>query len=269
MLSNQTDHATQTGPKLSKAESARINGAKSHGATTPDGKIRAANGNLKHGAYSCRVVMENEHLESYLQLYDRFVDLFQPKDVFEDECVTTLANTRWRIRRIEAAETANLDAAVLLNKPYIEARYENIDIPHERALAMCAEAANLERMTRVEERLHRVYERNLKMLSNYRRKSGRSMPEVADERQSVNVIAQPGPPEIEAQTPILTDPPTGEPAGPSTGGNIVSKVALFLVMFAMLLLTPTRVAAKPNVICAAVYSVDSFRSLPEHSKGQK
>ena len=251
----------QETPKLTKAESARINGAKSHGATTPEGKLRAANGNLKHGAWSSRVLMEGENYENYQRLLDYFLELFDPMDTFEAECVVTMANTRWRIRRLERAETDALNAAVLLNRDSVQARFEAVDTRTERALAIVSDNINLDRNTRVEERLHRIYERNFKLLSNYRRKSGRSLPQApattsdsADSPSnnpdpsrdatpdSTETTANPG-----NATPLLTDPPKMEPAPAATPAAIISQVAMFLILFASLFLSAAN-ATPPDLL---------------------
>jgi hypothetical protein len=197
--------------KLSKAESARLNGSKSRGAKTEAGKLRAANGNLKHGAYSSRVVMQGENPEAYAALLKSFIDLFLPTDVFENECVVTMTNCCWRTRRLECAETDALNAAVLLNKPRVEAAFEAVDTPTERALAIQSDHVNLERNSRAEERLHRLYDRKYKILMNYRRKAGRPMPHPA---QAVP----------DSAAPVLTNPPN---VPPQTASPSATFIALF------------------------------------------
>jgi hypothetical protein len=249
--------------KLTKSESARINGAKSTGATTPEGKIRAANGNLKHGAYSSRVIMDGEDPELYNLLRAYTLDIFKPQDREEAEIVDVLINTRWRLRRLEAAETDALNAAVLLNKPYVEARFESIDVAHERALAIQFDSINMERNTRVEERLHRIYERNLKLLANYRRNFGRSMPEAPAKPSRVEQSspAQPSeaplltdPPNSEA--PPLADPPNSNAAPAAFPASLIANIAVLLVIFALLLLAPAETGASNTE------PASSFRLLP-------
>jgi hypothetical protein len=211
-------HQNPDQSKLSKSESARINGAKSRGATTEAGKLRAANGNLKHGAYSSRVVMQGENPDAYAALLASYIDLFKPTDTFENECVVAMANTCWRTRRLECAETDSLNAAVLLNKPRVEAAFEALDTATERALAIQSDNVNLERNSRVEERLHRIYDRKFKLLSNYRRKSGRPMPE-------------------------STDPPNSKP-------SVLAKLARFLVLFALPLTTSPKIYVRKLALIA-------------------
>jgi hypothetical protein len=235
-------------PKLNKAESARINGAKSTGATSPEGKLRAANGNLKHGAYSSRVIMDGEDPALYNVLRSYTLDIFKPQDAVEAEIVDVLINTRWRLRRMEAAETDSLNAAVLLNQPYVKAHFESIDVAHERALAIQSDSAHIERNTRVEERLHRIYEKNLKMLTNYRRKSGRSTTTIATE------------PPIEA--PVLTDPPNSRPSSGTPAASIIASIALFLVIFASLWMIPAGTAAQKIHMFTSRPAISAVTPIP-------
>jgi len=227
MLSTH-DHPQKSKP--TRAESARINGSKSRGAITPEGKLRAAKGNFKHGAYSTRVVMEDENVEAYQELHDLYVGLFLPQDVFENECVINMINARWRLRRIEAAETANLNVAT------------------ERALATECDAAHIESMTRVEERLHRLYQRNYKLLCNYRQRFGRSMP----------VPLESNAPAPQPSPSNLTDPPKTPPDSLPTAARILFKVALVLIIFATLFLVPARAAASEGSPSSIRSAVDRF-----------
>jgi len=167
---------TESKPKISKSESARLNGAKSRGPVTAEGRLNSANGNLKHGAYSRRVLMEGESQEGYDLFRSAFCDFFQPADPFEAECVDAMVSARWRIRRLESMETTTLDHAVIENKPAIDAKFESIDPLHERGVAVHSHLASLDASSRVQERLQRIYDRNYKLLAAHRRKSARAMP---------------------------------------------------------------------------------------------
>jgi hypothetical protein len=162
--------------------------------------------------------------------------------------VDVLINTRWRLRRMEAAETDSLNAAVLLNKPYVKAHFESIDVAHERALAIQSDSAHIERNTRVEERLHRIYEKNLKMLTNYRRKSGRSTTTIATE------------PPIEAL--VLTDPPNSRPSSGTPAASIIASIALFLVIFASLWMIPAGTAAQKIHMFTSRPAISAVTPIP-------
>ncbi|MCC6362637.1 MAG: hypothetical protein IT165_03885, partial [Bryobacterales bacterium] len=103
---------TTTGPtpkKLSRAEASRINGAKSRGPVTPEGKARSSQNALKHGLASRAVVLFNESHEEYDALLLEYRTLYKPMDQYEADRVTDIVNARWRIRRIQRFETAVID----------------------------------------------------------------------------------------------------------------------------------------------------------------
>ncbi|MCC6362582.1 MAG: hypothetical protein IT165_03610, partial [Bryobacterales bacterium] len=107
-----TGEAPTTGPapkKLSRAEASRINGAKSRGPVTPEGKARSSQNALKHGLASRAVVLFNESHEEYDALLLEYRTLFKPMDQYEADRVTDIVNARWRIRRIQRFETAVID----------------------------------------------------------------------------------------------------------------------------------------------------------------
>lgn len=226
--------------RLSKAESARINGAKSQGAVTEQGRQNSANGNLKHGAYSKRVLMDGENAEFYERFKLTFFEHFQPAGPFEFECVESMVVARWRIRRLESTETCQLDTALLSNKPANDAKFDALDILHERAIAVESKIASLDALTRVQERLDRIYERNFKLLVNSRKKSGRTIPESLPHINKAETEV----PQTSAPAPNLTDQPTEtQPAGAQTD-SIITQVALFVVIIALLLLSPVNTTAK-------------------------
>jgi hypothetical protein len=124
-------------PQLTKAESARINGAKSRGAVTAEGRRNSANGNLKHGAYSKRLLLDGESQQAYDAFRQSFQKLFQPADPFESECLDAMVAARWRMRRIESINDDSLEA--------------------------------LDSSSRTLERLHRTYTRSHKLFTDHRR----------------------------------------------------------------------------------------------------
>jgi hypothetical protein len=229
-------------PKLSKAESSRINGAHSTGPKTDEGRANSANAKLKHGAYSKRVLMDGESSEGYDIFKSSFLGYFLPTDPFETECVDAMVTARWRIRRLEATETANLNIALESNKEKVEAAFNGASPLQERAIAVQDQMSAIDASTRVQERLYRIYDRNYKLLSNHRRKSGRHMPVSAPETLA------------EVTKPPVTEPPVSEPAGPTSAiltddptartaagpalASFAAKIAMFLVIFALLVLTP-------------------------------
>jgi hypothetical protein len=244
-------HQPPDTPKLSKSESSRINGAQSNGPSSEQGKLNSANARLKHGAYSKRVLMDGESSEGYDCFKNSFISLFRPIDPFETECVDSLVTARWRIRRLEATEAANLNIALDSNKEKLEATFDDVSPLQERAIAVQDQMPAIDASTRVQERLHRIYDRNFKLLANYRKKSGRTTPaplsgdpvtEVTETPLSATEPPVADPPASASAN--LTDDPTAKAAATHVAASLVAKVAMVLVIFALLLLTPITSSAK-------------------------
>jgi hypothetical protein len=159
--------------RRTRAESSRINGAKSHGPVTTAGKQRSCLNRTTHGMRSSRVVLHNECQDTYNDLSARFLQLFSPRDILEQELVSNMINARWRIRRLEAASSANLDLAMEEARASFQEKFSNLDIPHEHALAYRAiaeSAGHTDLMGRHEDRQHRIFERSYRLLVKHRGK---------------------------------------------------------------------------------------------------
>lgn len=70
---------------MSLATIARVNGAKSNGPTTSEGKARSAQNSLKHGLTSSRVVLPHESKEEYEELEASFKETFKPFGAVEND----------------------------------------------------------------------------------------------------------------------------------------------------------------------------------------
>ncbi len=126
--------------KRARSEQSRINGSQSRGPVTDAGKQRSSINRTSHGMYSVRVVLENESHDIFNLLSSRYHQVFQPRDQFETDLIENLINARWKIRRLEAAHSAELD---LTSAEYgVEARYRygNFDPATATALAYRANA---------------------------------------------------------------------------------------------------------------------------------
>jgi len=95
---------------ISKADQARINGAKSRGPITPEGKARSSMNALKHGGYSRQaILLRSESREAFEQLFQEYVTRFRPRDAVELRLIRQLATVEWRKERYESMETIILD----------------------------------------------------------------------------------------------------------------------------------------------------------------
>jgi hypothetical protein len=236
-------HQLPDTPKFSKAESSRINGAQSHGPSSEQGKLNSANARLRHGAYSKRILMDGESAEGYELLKSTFMSLFLPVDAFESECVESLVTARWRIRRLESTEASNLNIALDSNREKAAEAFDALDVVHERAIAVQNQMSAIDANTCVQERLHRIYDRNFRLLANYRKQAGRKMTAPLSGDPAIDAMPSvPEPRVTDAPPPataVLTDDPTEKPAA-----SLVAKVAMFLVIFALTFLTPVTSFAK-------------------------
>ena len=66
-----------------KIDSARTNGAKSHGPITEEGRKTSSMNALKYGLTAHTVVLPNENLEEYDLLLDTYFNDLQPINIFE------------------------------------------------------------------------------------------------------------------------------------------------------------------------------------------
>src|ERR1041384_245717 len=94
---------------LRRIQASRANGAKSRGPVTPPGKARSARNALKHGLLSTDVVLASESKQPSKHPLDARVARWQPADQAELGCVEHMAAADWRIRRLWAVETRDID----------------------------------------------------------------------------------------------------------------------------------------------------------------
>jgi hypothetical protein len=88
-------------------EASRINGAKSQGPTTPEGKAKSAqNGNRHNLAGGHIVLLSNESIHEFKKFSFGYYDAFAPANAVERDLVNQLIAASWRLARISAMESA-------------------------------------------------------------------------------------------------------------------------------------------------------------------
>jgi len=92
-----------------KSETARTNGAKSHGPDTPQGRATSSRNSLRHGFAAKSVVLPTESSSEFQALLDSYVVQFDPQGGVEEDLVQTMVAARWRLRRISTIETTLLN----------------------------------------------------------------------------------------------------------------------------------------------------------------
>jgi hypothetical protein len=59
------------------------------------------NNGIKHGAYAEELILPDENVDEFLQLYQRLTEEWQPVGISEEETVLDLAKCLWQKRRVE------------------------------------------------------------------------------------------------------------------------------------------------------------------------
>jgi hypothetical protein len=155
-------------PSQLKSQTARTNGAKSSGPTTPAGKSKSSQNSLKHGLNSKQILLPTESAEEFQTLRTSYFDQFQPATPIEAELVETLAATRWRLRRLATIES-NIFNNHMLEKCdlYMSEKLQSIDEEGRLAWAfksLADSGPSLALIIRYEATLSRSYDRAFKQL---------------------------------------------------------------------------------------------------------
>ena len=205
-------------PRLTRAESARINGAKSHGPTTEAGKQRSSANSLKFGFYTDQIILPGESPEEFFKLLDAYKNQFLPTNQLERDLIQDLAAARWRIMRMKRMETlewsqSTFDAAqdpVLAEVPY--------EILNEYGHRQNYEKKGcpLEAIRRAEARYHRDFDRALKTLHQSRKLAATTQPttQKVENEPKKAPEKRPDPPSSLAHTPPPSANPNAEPQAP-------------------------------------------------------
>jgi hypothetical protein len=142
-------------------EASRINGAKSHGPVTPEGKQISSQNAVRHGLLGKTIVLEGESSERFAEHLDAFNRQFLPKDELECALVEHMAISRWRQLSVWGLETADISDAV---RNFVAAAPENLEEePAVRAVRALSDLTsrhnNLSLYSRYDVRFDRQYYR--------------------------------------------------------------------------------------------------------------
>ena len=112
---------------LTKAESARINGAKSRGPKTPQGRAISSMNAFRHGLSAKTLILQNEDPVKFAEMLNDYFDYLAPTNPIEVDLVADIVAARWRLRRIWRFETAMIDIEMDSQAPDFEKRFEKYD----------------------------------------------------------------------------------------------------------------------------------------------
>ena len=198
----------------SKSQSARINGSKSRGPTTPAGRARSSQNALKHGLTSQSLLLPSEDPGEFHHLLASYLHKLQPDGPVELALVHEMVAAKWRLDRIAAIETQLFGEAI----DHVE-EYADDPLNELQALAhgfeRIANSSSFSFLYRIESRLTRAYSRALRNLLQLQK-----LREPSTTGASDSATAEPVAPEPPALSEIenCINEPTGPAAnpGPST-----------------------------------------------------
>jgi hypothetical protein len=150
-------------PSELKSETARTNGAKSHGPTTAAGKEASSRNSLKHGMTARNTfILECEREDDFKEFLAEHIAIHQPVTRPEEELVDQMAIARWRIRRFVTAETVLIECEMVRNRDKVQKEFATLASSVHIAMAirsLADESRSLSLMSRYESRHQRVHDK--------------------------------------------------------------------------------------------------------------
>ena len=159
---------------LTKAEASRINGAKSHGPVTPEGKQRSSMNAVKHGLLAKGICLNIEKAEVFEELLAAFRTRLQPADEIELRLVEQAALAQFRYERVAASTESSMFVLKMDEQaPEVAKKYERVDSPTRFAIAFTAlanEGNSIQLMLRYQQTMLRQRDSAIKQLHELRAK---------------------------------------------------------------------------------------------------
>ncbi|MFN3327047.1 MAG: hypothetical protein ACK5AZ_26435 [Bryobacteraceae bacterium] len=220
----------ETTPKLTRAEAARINGAKSRGPKTPEGKQRSSLNALRHGLTAKAICLWNEDREKFQLILDAYVADLKPETDVEMDLDEEMVGAKWRIYRVWHMETGIFDIETYHLEAELEERYTDFEETLRSAFTLRKLAENpnaLNYLSRHEGRLRRIYNQALQNLLQLQER--RRAEQAAQTAEPAVPTEQPATPQPEAVAPTEPEPTPAEPAKSEKTNPTAPAPALFPV----------------------------------------
>ena len=194
-----------------RSQTARANGAMSHGPKTPEGKSRSSQNATKHGLLSRHVVLPGESEDAFDDVMNAHLTRFSPVDEFESTMIEEMAASYWRMRRTWAIERSMM-AKALDRQPETDDQVA----PYVGAFCELADSGRLPLLHRYEARLHQMYQRAVRTLI-LTRKAAPYLPESSPPAARPDLpTPEPGP-EPDSITSVPASPSRPGPQPATTG----------------------------------------------------
>ena len=193
-----------------KSETARINGAKSRGPTTTEGKEKSSRNAIKHGLTSGNgnVLLDREDPDEFEQMLNKLLDIHEPATPAEQDLVEEMVAARWRTRRMWTIETGLLNAEILKQAANTDTTDPNIHLA-SAFHSLADDSRSLALASRYEARLQRLFDRAYKTLRELQQ--ARPSEEPTPPR---NIRIMWVPPEHDPEMPVAAAPPPNAPVEP-------------------------------------------------------
>jgi hypothetical protein len=197
-----------------KINSARANGAKSHGPKTEAGRKASSMNAVSHGIYAKGVVLPKESPEQYQEMLGACIKQFHPEGPAELDLIEEMVSAKWRQRRLWTIETDLLEDEMLTQTEELDKKYSRYDpsCPLTYAYAALARSDSLPFLTRHESRLERTYHRALKTLLELQRLRKTTPQQNIQERTESQIRT----PQLFPSLPTHHDPPPTRNEKPET-----------------------------------------------------
>ncbi len=223
-----TAETTQKAPRTeAQIAASRLNGAKSRGPITDEGKAISSQNSLRHGLLAKMVLIEGESETAFRQLSESLHNAFAPVDgsdfdEYENNLLDTMALSAWRRMRAVGMETAAVTLQIKSNRDFAAQTTASPDTgtaTYQAFAALLSNSPAFELVLRYEARHARAYERAAKALRDYRKGTGRDINESDQTNPTLasESPTQPGPPsEPHAQASVPNLPTDAAPSLPNT-----------------------------------------------------
>jgi hypothetical protein len=100
-------------PNPRRQAAGRLNGLRSKGRKTLEGRARSARNAIKHGLTCAQPkLLRHEDEPAYRILRKRFIDYLQPRDPFELLLLESIVEAKWQVQRAEDMELKLLNAEI-------------------------------------------------------------------------------------------------------------------------------------------------------------
>jgi hypothetical protein len=138
------------------------NAQKSTGPRTPEGKEVSKYNRLRHGLASPLIVLPFEDQNEYNNLYASFCEEYSPAGPTEESLVKQIADSQWKLRRLEKVENHVL--AAMLDTPQTEPNVDPFSAMASALLGPGKHQQALNSLARYQSTLNRQFLQSVKEL---------------------------------------------------------------------------------------------------------